>query len=316
MNGETTIGIDIGGSSIKAIVLREDGTHGELVCVPTPADGGSAGVIAAIERGARTALETAGAGRPAAIGIGTPGLVDDELTIRGAAVNLPDWEAFSLKAVVEQMFHVPVWGGNDVGLAVLGEYELGAGTGSKVLAGIWLGTGIGGGIIINGKPFRGHNGIGGEIGHVVVEPDGELCRCGSRGCSEVYASATGFLRLYLRELEKQDSDVRVPTTVSMSGFALALRAGRPEAIAAHRIGCEMLARTAGIVLNLFAPDRLLLGGGVVQAGIPLIGSVGERLAAYSLPACRNQCELRLSTLGADAGALGAAHLARRRLVEL
>ncbi len=313
MNGETTIGIDIGGSSIKAIVLREDGSHGELVSVPTPTDGGSGGVIAAIERGALAAIESAGATRPAAIGVGTPGLVDDELTIRGAAVNLPDWEAFSLKAVLEEKFRVPVWGGNDVGLAVLGEYELGAGAGSEVLAGIWLGTGIGGGILIGGKPFRGHNGIGSEIGHVIVEPHGELCRCGSRGCSEVYASASGFLKLYRRELERPGSSPAVPANLSMSEFALALRAGQPEAVAAHEVGCDMLARTAGIVLNLFAPDRLLLGGGVVQAGVPLLGPVGERLSAYSLPACRKQCELRLSTLGADAGPLGAAHFARRRI---
>lgn len=318
MSGRATVGIDIGGTSIKAIALSDGGSSGRLVSVPTPPDAGSDGVIAAIEQAAEQAIEAAGGRsglKPSAIGVGTPGLVDEELTLRGSAVNLPDWEAFSLKALLEARFGVPVWGGNDVGLAVLGEYELGAGSGSHVLAGLWLGTGIGGGIVIEGRPFRGHNGIGSEIGHVVVEPGGELCKCGQRGCSEVYASATGFINLYRRSLAGRDADPagESPELLSMSQFALALRAGKPEALAAHREGCDMLTRTVGIVLNLFAPDRLLLGGGVVQAGVPLLETVAELLPRYALPACRAQCELRLSTLGAEAGPLGAAMLARRRI---
>ncbi len=318
MNGQVTVGIDIGGTSIKAIALGDRGAAGRLVSVPTPPDAGSRGVISAIEKAAEQAIEAAGGRsrlRPTAIGVGTPGLVDEELTLRGTAVNLPDWEAFSLKALLEERFGVPVWGGNDVGLAVLGEYELGAGSGAHVLAGLWLGTGIGGGIVIDGKPFRGHNGIGSEIGHVVVDPGGALCKCGQRGCSEVYASATGFLTLYRREIAAQErgSEADSPHVPTMSQFALALRAGRPEAVAAHQAACDMLARTLGIVLNLFAPDRLVLGGGVVQAGVPLLETVTGLLPRYALPACRAQCELRLSTLGAEAGPLGAAMLAHRRV---
>ncbi|WP_455381341.1 ROK family protein [Salinispira pacifica] len=321
MSRNVTVGIDIGGTSIKAVVLGTEGAEGRLVSVPTPSGEGSAGVIGAIELAAERALESAGgaaAVTPKAFGVGTPGLVDDELTIRGTAVNLPEWEAFSLKAVLEERFGVPVWGGNDVGLAVLGEYELGAGRDADVLAGIWLGTGIGGGIVIGGRPFRGHNGIGSEVGHLVVEPQGELCRCGQRGCAELYASATGFLALYRQQTDRQlgaEPGQRAGSTlpsVTLSEYALALRSGKPEAVAAHETATEMLARAVGIVINLFAPDRLVLGGGVVQAGVPLLEAVGRKLPHYALSACRDQCELRLSTLGAEAGPLGAALLARRR----
>jgi len=309
MNETWTIGIDLGGTNIKAIALAASGKRGELLSVPTPSGGGSKGIIDGIVAVVRQALEEAGGGRLDAVGIGTPGLVDDALTIRGTAVNLPEWERFSLKTVLEDRLSVPAWGGNDVGLAAIAEYELGAGSGAEVLVCIWLGTGIGGGILLNGTPFRGHNGIGGEIGHVVVEPGGKLCNCGQSGCVEAYGSANGMLALYRKE---QSPAAGTPT---LPDFAAALRAGESAAVAAHEVACTMLSRLTGSVLNVFAPDRIVFGGGVVQAGIPLIEPITTRLPEYALPATRNQCTFALSTLGGSAGPLGAALLARRKATE-
>jgi glucokinase len=309
MKDNLTVGIDLGGTNIKAIALSNEDDRGSVLSIPTPSATGSAGVIDGIVEAVERAVDESGRGPLRAIGIGTPGLVDEELTIRGAAVNLPAWERFSLKSILENRLGVPVHGGNDVGLAAIAEYEFGAGRGSDVLVCIWLGTGIGGGILIGGEPFRGHNGIGGEIGHLVVEPGGRMCRCGQDGCAEAYGSATGMLTTYREQLPEAQGIV--PT---LSDFSDALRFGYEKAAqAAHTISCTMLARLSGIVLNAFAPDRIVFGGGVVQAGIPILEQVASELPRYSLPATRKQCELRLSTLGAEAGPLGAALLARRSL---
>ncbi|HUX51960.1 MAG TPA: ROK family protein [Spirochaetia bacterium] len=307
MNETWTIGIDLGGTNIKAIALAASGRRGELLSVPTPSGGGSKGVIDGIVAVVRRALAEVGGGKLEAVGIGTPGLVDEALTIRGTAVNLPEWERFSLKKVLEERLSVPTWGGNDVGLAAISEYELGAGHGAEVLVCIWLGTGIGGGILLSGTPFRGHNGIGGEIGHIVVEPGGRLCNCGQSGCVEAYGSANGMLALYRQEHPPAAG------TATLTDFAAALRAEEPAAVVAHDVACNMLSRLTGTVLNVFAPDRIVFGGGVAQAGIPLIEPITARLAEYALPATRSQCAFALSNLGASAGPLGAALLAHRKV---
>jgi len=182
-------GIDLGGTKIQTVVVEADGTlHGEAR-QPTPTSGGPADVARAMEDALREAA-TAAEVRPeelAGVGVGSPGDADGATGIVSGARNLPGWEgSFPLGEALAKALGAEVRVGNDVQVAVEGEYALGAGKQHDSLLGVWWGTGVGGGIILGGKPWLGR-GAAGEIGHIVVERDGARCPCGRRGCMEAYA---------------------------------------------------------------------------------------------------------------------------------
>jgi glucokinase len=182
-------GIDLGGTKIQAVVVDADGTpHGEAR-QPTPTSGGPGDVARAMEDALREAATAAGVkpGQLEGVGIGSPGDVDGGTGVVSGARNLPGWEgSFPLGETLAKALGTEVRAGNDVQVAVEGEYALGAGRRHGSLLGVWWGTGVGGGIILADKPWLGR-GAAGEIGHIVIERDGAQCPCGRRGCMEAYA---------------------------------------------------------------------------------------------------------------------------------
>ena len=241
------------------------------------------------------------------VGVGAPGPVDSEGVIYKAA-NL-GWGVFSIKETLENILKLPVMAGNDANVAALGEMWKGGGQGYKDLVVVTLGTGVGGGIIVNGKMLTGANGAGGEIGHIHVEDDEqETCGCGNRGCLEQYSSATGVTRLAKRKLEKttQDSVLRTSTLSAKSVFD-AVKAKDPVAMEIAEQFGQYLGEGLAAIACVTNPEAFVIGGGVSKAGPVLIDYIRPYYQKAVFHASRD-AKFELATLGNDAGIYGAAKL--------
>ena len=212
-------GVDIGGTTVKLGYFDAEGNVLDKWEIPTRKEDNGSNILPDIAASIEKKIRDAGIDRKdvAGVGVGAPGPVDGKGIIHKAA-NL-GWGVFSIKETLENILKLPVMAGNDANVAALGEMWKGGGQGYKDLVVVTLGTGVGGGIIVNGKILTGANGAGGEIGHIHVEDaEQETCGCGNRGCLEQYSSATGITRLAKRKLEKttQDSILRTKTLSAKS----------------------------------------------------------------------------------------------------
>ena len=315
------VGIDIGGTNLKAGLVSE---RGEVLATQKMkvAEIADAVMLARIIYELCMAMCAEAGCAPediASVGVGCPGAVE----IRSGSIlytcNLP------LRNVpLRRMFHrysaLPLYLENDANCAALAEYHLGAGRRSKRFVTVTLGTGIGGGIIHNGKIFHGSNGMAGEVGHMSIALNGEPCPCGRRGCWERYASASALKRLTTRYLEENPESIMAGIIaendhhVSGQSAFMAARAGCP-------VGKQVCADyldylTAGIVnlVNIFQPDTLAIGGGVSnEEDAQLLLPLRERVARESIP-CQATKRTRIvkAELGTDAGMLGAALLGKKK----
>lgn len=313
------IGIDIGGTSLKAALIGRDGGAANADRVVTPKTG-SALLDAVLGMIARQIQAAGGAEKCAGVGIGTPGFVDPEGVIFGHSVNLPGWEGTSLRATIQDRFGLHAVTVNDASAATLAEARFGAGRGVHHLVCLVLGTGIGGGIVADGRLYLGARGMAGEFGHVSVDPEGEPCGCGQRGCVERYASAPGIVRL-AREMAgaRGIEETAFARMVRSSGDALTSRqiydfvaAGDPVALRLNDLVCEKIARAICITINTLAPELVVLGGGVMAAGAVIVDTVKRFLPRFALPEPLAACRIALAELGEDAGVVGAGALALDR----
>jgi glucokinase len=314
-------GIDLGGTKIEAIVV--DARHQVLGSArhPTPAEGGPRAVTDALvaaltEAGRAAGLEPA---QLSAVGVGSPGVIDAATGAVASARNLPDWSgSFELGATLSRDLGTPVFVGNDVQVATDAEFELGAGREYQSLLGVFWGTGIGGGLILNGKPWLGRGGAG-EIGHTVVKIDGARCPCGRRGCLEAYAGRAAMEAKARRQVEKGRNthlfklmEERGRTKLTSAVWAKALE--RKDKLATELIDEAVAALGAGIAsaVNLLDVEAVIIGGGLgVRFGEPYV----ERIRTAMAPHIFNDAhppEVRLAGLGDLGGALGAALLAKTR----
>lgn len=311
------IGIDIGGTSIKAVLLESSGRWNGASRVPTEVEKDGRSIfekicgltellIARIDK--RNNL--------CGIGIGTPGFVRPDGTVFGAA-NLAAWDGFNLNEAVLKRFGVKSITANDASCMALAEARFGAARDAANAIVYTLGTGIGGGIVINHKLYTGTNGMAGEFGHVVVEPHGIPCSCGQRGCVERYASATGIVAAAREMADRCDSGTATPfvRAIAADPFSLSstlvydyVARGDLVARAVNERACEMLARAVGAAVNLFAPERVVFGGGVMRAGTIIIDTIKKHLPRFALAPLLAHCELVMARLGDDAGAVGAGAL--------
>lgn len=311
--GGVFVGIDLGGSSIKTVRADGEGRMGPVRRVPTRADAGAEGVLRQLADVIEEYVADA-EGDLGGIGIGTPGLVDEEGYLRGEAVNIHGWDQISITGTLQERFTVPIRVQNDTTLATLAELRRGAGRGARHLIAFFLGTGLGGGIVADGRLYCGSHGLAGEFGHTVVEPSGPPCKCGQAGCLEQYASAQGAVRLCMELAPRHYSPLasvarRSPAEISAELVYRRFQHGDALAAAVHDTLCEMLARGVGAMMNALAPERVVLGGGVLRAGSYIPDSVRRRIHRYTLPAVRESCHIVEAGLGADAGAIGAVLLA-------
>jgi glucokinase len=314
-------GIDLGGTKVQAVVVGDRFAVKGKARRPTPTVGGPADVAAEMAAAMRDAAEAAGVETSAlaGVGVGSPGAVDaDAGTVAGAG-NLPDWrDAFPLRSELEEALGTPVALGNDVELAAEAEFHLGAGKPYDSLLGVFWGTGIGGGIVLDGKPWRGR-GAAGEIGHVVIKPNGAPCTCGGRGCVEAYAGR-GALEQRARKLVGRGRKTilfhlmerKGRTRLTSAVWARALEKGDKMATELIDHAIESLGPGIASVLNVLDVEAVVLGGGLgVRLGEPYRLRIEKAMLPY-LFTRNDPPPMMLAELGDLGGAIGAARLVEKR----
>lgn len=303
-------GIDVGGTTVKCGLFTTEGEVLDKWEVKTRTENNGAYILPDIAASIKEKIAEKGiADEVEGIGIGVPGPVDDKGIIH-SAVNL-HWEGdIEIEKEFSEMTGYPVKAGNDANVAALGELWKGGGVGYQSLIMVTLGTGVGGGIVINEKVIAGSNGAGGEIGHAHVAPEiTERCNCGGSGCLEQVASATGIARLARMELEATDEPSLLRDYPSVSAKSVFDAVKQNDAVAiriAKRFG-DYLGKALSIFCVVSDPQAIVIGGGVSKAGPILLDYVRKPYQKYAFHACRN-VDFVLATLGNDAGIFGAAKL--------
>jgi len=317
------IGIDLGGTFTKFGLLDERRRPSGIFQLPTPTDGAEA-IIERMAEGARKALADAGvSGRDVAgVGVGSPGPLSMSKGIVYAAPNLPGFVNLRLRQRLSRKLDgLPVALENDANAAGYGEFLCGAGRKCRDMVLLTLGTGVGGGVVVDGKVLRGSHEIGAELGHMILVPDGRPCGCGQRGCLEQYCSATFMSRWAARELEATPRRSRLravmrakaamdpPQELDARDINAARKAG--DAFAA-RVWDEMARHLATACVNFaraLDPDRIVLAGGMAKAGRDLLAPVQEHYRDLHWGLTPRKTAIALATLGNDAGVIGAAGIA-------
>ncbi|MBO4854503.1 MAG: ROK family glucokinase [Oscillospiraceae bacterium] len=307
------IGIDLGGTNIAVGVVDTRYRIISRCSVPTLAHRSADEVIADMGSAAETALQQAGLSIADcdSIGIGAPGTCDSARGVVVRAYNL-NWFDVPVCRLLGKRFGIPVQLSNDANCAALGETLAGAAAGYRNMVLITLGTGVGGGIIIDGKIYAGMRSAGAELGHTLLVLDGEPCTCGRQGCWEAYASATALCRQALAAAKKDPSSalsrLRAQTITAKDVFDVADR-GDSAACAVVDRYCAYVAAGLTNLVNALAPELILLGGGICRQGERILAPIREYVATH----CFGQRQgaipvIAAAQLGNDAGIIGAAAL--------
>lgn len=303
-------GVDVGGTTVKMGLFDSDGNVLDKWEIPTRTEDGGKNILPDIAESIQAKMTEKNIAKEdvAGVGVGVPGPVDGFGVVH-KAVNL-GWNKFNLKEELTDLLHgMRVEGGNDANVAALGEMWKGGGQGYQNLVAVTLGTGVGGGIIINGEIMTGATGAGGEIGHIHVEDnETESCGCGNYGCLEEYASATGITRLANRTLQASGKESVLRTgEVSAKTVFDAVKAGDELAIEIAKQFGEYLGKGLGVIAGVINPEIFVIGGGVSKAGEVLFDYIRPSFEATVFHGCKNAV-FALATLGNDAGIFGAAKM--------
>jgi glucokinase len=308
-NASHTIGIDLGGTNVKGILVSPSGEVVAKDLCPTNPERGPEGVAGRIGELIDKLLSVSDLSRQnvSRIGIGVPGVT----TAEGIVVLAPnlDWHHIPFKSILTAQLGIPVEIDNDASVAALGEARFGAGKGCESLVLLTLGTGIGGGIVLNGEIHHGSSFSAGEIGHVCLEPDGPICGCGKLGCLEALTAGPAMIR-YVKEAIKQGRPSSLSDAGVLTPELICNAAGDGDDLAMETV--LRVTRYLGIaianVINLISPDIVAIGGGISAAGDLLLIPIVESARAYTLEGMFEHTQIVLATLGNDAGALGASQL--------
>ncbi|NUG67444.1 ROK family glucokinase [Lactobacillus mellis] len=310
------LGIDLGGTTTKFAIMRPQGEIQQRWSIQTDVlnDGNNIipNIIDSINH--HLQLYQMSAKQFQGIGIGTPGSVDYQTGTVDSAFNL-NWDRpMALKEQIELHTNIPVQVENDANVAALGERWLGAGKNTDNVAFVTLGTGVGGGIIINGQIVHGQGGSAGEIGHMTINPQGYRCTCGKRGCLETVASATGIVHVARDYAQEYAGDSELKASLDNGDdltakdvFDLA-KQNDPLALKVTHAVCDQLGLALSIVAVTINPQYIIIGGGVSNAGDFLLQRVQESYNRYVFSSVKKTTTLTLATLGNEAGVIGAASL--------
>ncbi len=301
-------GVDIGGTTVKIGLFSVEGELLEKWEITTRTDDGGAYILSDIAASVTAKMEEKGIDKSdvKGVGMGVPGPVKEDGTVV-KCVNL-GWGVFNAAEELGGLLGLPVKVGNDANMAALGEYWQGGGKDYQNVVMVTLGTGVGGGIIINGKILAGVNGAGGEIGHMTIDlNEQDACNCGKKGCLEQYASATGIVRLANRALQASDkpSKLREVKYISAKEIFDAAKGGDDIALDLVEEHGKRLGYALANVACVVDVDAFVIGGGVSRAGQILIDTTKKYFQQYAFHACRNTV-FELATLGNDAGMFGGA----------
>jgi glucokinase len=296
-------GFDLGGTQLKYGLLDAEGRLVAKDKAPTPPTiGGLMELIGRLWRG----LKATAPGSIRAAGFGFPGIYNlrDRKILQSP--NYAELDEFALYPEIGRVIDVPFLVDNDANMAAYGEWAFGAGRGVSSLVLLTVGTGIGGGLILDGKLWQGSCGYAGEIGHIVVNADGERCKCGIQGCLEAEAAAPAIIRKY-GALSGRTAPVTAEEIYRRA------EAGDPAAIAAYASAGRFLGIGLGMLINLLNPGMILLGGGVMTSGELLLRPAVEEARRRSYKASFACCPIERASLGNDAGTIGAAAWAKNNL---
>lgn len=299
-------GVDIGGTTIKMGFFETDGKLLDKWEIKTNTENKGENILSDIAKAVDNKLAQEGISKDdvQGIGVGVPGPVNSKGVVN-RCVNL-GWGVLDVAAELSSLTSLEVKAGNDANVAALGEMWKGGAEGSSDVIMVTLGTGVGGGIIVDGKIVAGSNGAGGEIGHITVNKDEiEACNCGQYGCLEQYASATGIVRMAKRKLAKTDDATTLRNTEDLTAKLIFDEAKAGDAVAmglVDELG-EILGSTLSNIACVSNPEVIVIGGGVSKAGDILIDTIKKHFVESCFHVCRDT-RFELASLGNDAGIYG------------
>ncbi len=309
------IGLDLGGTFVKYVLVDSSGnclTHGKL---PSLAHVSAGAVTDQVVKAAFRALAFAREnGIPVqGIGIGTPGIVDEtQRIVVGAAENIREWDNIPLADRMEEEVSLPTLVGNDANLMGLGETRFGAARGCSHVVFLTIGTGISGAVVIDHQLFNGFANHGTELGHIPLMADGEPCACGSVGCLETYASATALVRYYQTALEQTTGKTALEAgTIDGEEIVRRYLQGETLAVQCMETHFSLLGRGIAGLINIFSSQRIVIGGGLAEAGPFYIRQVAQVARQHAMPDCLLNTSFVAAALGNRAGCIGAASLILR-----
>ncbi len=308
-------GVDLGGTKIRVIQVNTSGSIGEAITYLTDVGGGPEAIIREISAAIGELQNRIGSG-PEAVGVGVAGQIEAESGIVTFAPNLK-WENVPFCRDLKSILGVPVVVTNDVRAATWGEWLHGAGKNANHLLCIFVGTGIGGGIICDGKMLTGYNNTAGEIGHMTVDLDGPLCTCGNFGCAEAFAGGWALAKRACMLVGKNQERGTIllskalgdPEKITGRHVTEAAAEGDPIAIQILNEGIAALAAATANLINAFSPEKVIFGGGVIEGSPGLLDPLCQLIRLRALDAACKGVKIERAKLHNDAGAIGAGALA-------
>lgn len=303
------VGIDLGGTFVKFALISDQGDMAFSDKLPVGPQSRRKDILNTLHKAIELSLEHAkGIGvTVSGIGIGTPGVCDNGVVL-GGAENLDGWINVNLSGIFSDAFHLPVLVDNDANVMGLGEATYGAARNCSDVIFITVGTGIGGAIIANGKLYGGYRNRGAELGHVTISHKGLDCNCGGRGCLEAYASTSALIRQYAERtgLDERNIDGRY--------IVMKFNEGEKEAVECLQEHTDYLGHGIASFINIFAPQKVVIGGGISEAGQFYIDMIKAAALKYAMPDCAVHTDVVGAALGNQAGCLGAVSLIFENLV--
>ena len=304
--------LDVGGTKVLGAIFNEKREIVYRLKKKSLAEGGSSQnvekvIISVVEE----MLKQSGIKKSqiGAIASSAPGVINQKTGVVLFTPNLP-WRDYDIKSSMEKALGIPFFIGNDVNLGVYGEYKFGVAKGYKNVAGFFVGTGVGGGLILDGKLFTGNEFKAAEFGHMILNPEGPLCNCGQRGCLEAFSSKQG-MSAYIREQLFRGRESMMADAVADGVFrskilSKALAAKDTVAMEAVDRACHYLAVATGNMINTLSPDLIVYGGGIIEAeGERFLKKILAEVDRYCLPSIRNTVDIKCATLGDDSVIYGA-----------
>ena len=314
------VGLDVGGTTMKASVVDDTGRAAPSVSMPTEPHKGQDHGLATMCETIRRSVAAAGKTMAdiAGIGVATPGTMDIAAGIVLDPPNLKPWQNVQVKQYVHHHFKIPTAFQNDANAAAYGEYWVGAGREVKSMVLFTLGTGVGGGIIVDDKVLEGQHSHGGEVGHMKIDlKNGRLCGCGRLGCLEAYASATAVVKRAREALQEDGGHSRLRQLLKneeeeFSSRAIFIAAEEGDELAKRIVDdtAYYLAVGAMNLMHIIDPDAVVFAGGMTAAGEPFLNRIRHYIGELAFPVPATRTLIRYAQLGSDAGFIGAAACAK------
>ncbi len=312
IGNEMFIGIDLGGTNIKGGLVNSEGIILEEKDIPTEVQGGVDHVLSRMADVIRSLVKSAGKIPIRGAGIGCPGQINVKRGIYHQGPNFPGWDGVPIVFELEKRVGIPIVIDNDANLAALGEYAYGGGKGVAGMILVTLGTGVGGGIILDGALFHGISDAAGEIGHTSIHMQGPVCACGRRGCLEAYVGTKGILSRMKQKLADGSKSVlsgKPSDTITPKDIGMAAAGGDAPAVEVLRETGDILGFGLANLANLLNVEKIVVGGGIANAGDFILKPAQAALDREALPVVREVCRVVKAELGNSAGLVGAARAA-------